>query len=92
MMVEQILVQVGERNAYFWRTQRGAELDLFVLHKGKRYGFEFKVSDAPQLTPSMRIAVKDLKLDYLWVLYPAKGEPYALACQRRFEMILFQPV
>ncbi len=79
--LEQILAQVGERNAYFWRTQRGAELDLFVLHKGKRYGFEFKVSDAPQLTPSMRIAVEDLKLDYLWVLYPATGEPYALAEQ-----------
>lgn len=77
--LEQVLAQVGERDAYFWRTQRGAELDLFVFRKGKRYGFEFKVSDAPHLTPSMRIAQEDLKLDYLWVLYPADGERYPLA-------------
>jgi hypothetical protein len=36
-----------ERDAYFYRTQAGAELDLFVLHGGKRYGFEFKFQDAP---------------------------------------------
>lgn len=77
--LEQVLAQVGERDAYFWATQRGAELDLLVVRKGRRYGFEFKASDAPRLTPSMRIAVEDLKLDRLWVLHPAEAAPYALA-------------
>ncbi len=77
--LEQVLAQVGERDTYFWATQRGAELDLLVVRKGRRYGFEFKASDAPKLTPSMRIAVEDLKLDRLWVLHPAESEPYALA-------------
>jgi uncharacterized protein len=29
-----------------------------------------KYSDAPSLTPSMGIAMKDLKLDHLLVVYP----------------------
>jgi hypothetical protein len=41
-------------------------------------GVEFKRSDAPALTPSMRIAMTDLKLDALLVLYPGPKR-YALA-------------
>ena len=37
---------------------------------GKRYGIEFKFSEAPSLTPSMRIAVTELSLDHLWIVYP----------------------
>ena len=76
--LEQVLAQVGERDTYFWATQRGAELDLLLFRKGRRYGFEFKAGDAPKLTASMRIAVEDLKLDRLWVLHPGESEPYAL--------------
>jgi len=76
--LEQILTLVGERDAYFWATQRGAELDLLLLRNGKRYGFEFKASDAPKLTPAMRIAIADLKLERLWVLHPGTASPYAL--------------
>ncbi len=76
--LEQILAQVGDRDAYFWATQRGAELDLLLVRRGRRFGFEFKVSDAPKLTASMRIALADLKLDQLWVLHPGEAETYAL--------------
>jgi len=82
--LEQVLAQVGDRDAYFWATQRGAELDLLILRQGRRYGFEFKASDAPRLTPSMRIALEDLKLDRLWVLHPGSAAPYAL--QERIEV------
>ena len=71
-MIEQILSWVGERNAYFWATHSGAELDLLVMAKGKRWGFEVKYQDAPTITKSMRIAMQDLKLDRLWVVYPGK--------------------
>ena len=68
--LEQVLARCGERDAYFWATQRGAELDLLLLRRGKRWGFEFKCSDAPSLTKSMHIALQDLGLERLWVIYP----------------------
>ncbi|MFM7102274.1 MAG: ATP-binding protein, partial [Verrucomicrobiota bacterium] len=71
-VIEQILSWTGERNAWFWGTHAGAELDLIISAKGKRWGFEIKYQDAPTLTKSMRIAMHDLKLERLWVLYPGK--------------------
>jgi len=71
-VIEQILSWAGERNAYFWATHSRAELDLMVLAKGKRWGFEIKYQDAPTITKSMRIAMQDLKLERLWVVYPGK--------------------
>ena len=42
-----------------------------LMFKGQqRIGVEFKRADAPKVTPSMRIAIKDLKLDALYVVYP----------------------
>ncbi|MEI8320833.1 MAG: ATP-binding protein [Alphaproteobacteria bacterium] len=57
-------------NCYFWASHNKAELDLLILKDGKRKGFEFKLSDAPKLTPSMDIAMEDLKLDSLQIIYP----------------------
>lgn len=71
-VIEQILSWAGERNAYFWATHSRAELDLMLLAKGKRWGFEIKYQDAPTITKSMRIAMQDLKLERLWVVYPGK--------------------
>lgn len=68
--LEQVLIAHGARDAYFYGTQRGAELDLLLLRHGKRWGFEFKCTDAPTTTKSMHIALTDLKLEHLWVIYP----------------------
>lgn len=70
--IEQILLMHGQREAYFYATQRGAELDLLLLRRGKRWGFEFKCSDAPKTTKSMRTTSEDLKLEHLWVVYPGE--------------------
>jgi uncharacterized protein len=43
-----------------------------VMAKGKRWGFEVKYQDAPTITKSMRIAMQDLKLERLWVVYPGQ--------------------
>jgi predicted AAA+ superfamily ATPase len=75
--IEQILSITGSSNAYFWATHAGAELDLFLLHNGKRIGVEIKYSDGPRTTRSMRQALEDLSLDYLFVVYPGK-EDYPL--------------
>ncbi len=64
--------------AYFWATHAGAELDLLMFKDGLRVGVEFKRADAPHLTPSMRIALQDLALDALHVVYPGDRR-YALA-------------
>jgi hypothetical protein len=68
--LEQTLLAHGERDAYFYGTQRGAELDLLLLRRGQRLGFEFKCTDAPTTTRSMHIAIDDLQLTHLWVIYP----------------------
>jgi predicted AAA+ superfamily ATPase len=67
--IEQVLRLVEPDEAYFWATHQGAELDLLMFKDGKRIGVEVKYSDAPSLTASMRIALKDLKLDRLLVIY-----------------------
>lgn len=58
------------QECYFWKTQGGAELDLLIIKNGKRIGFEIKYTDRPKITPSMRIACDDLKLDHLYVIFP----------------------
>ncbi len=75
--LDQVLSIVGEDNVYFWNTQRGAELDLLFFKQGKRWGVEFKCSDAPAMTKSMHIAIQDLKLERVFVIYPGK-ETYRL--------------
>ena len=68
--MEQIIHSLGTRDAYFWATHAGAELDLLIMKAGKRHGFEFKYTDAPKRQKSMHVAVKDLGLEHLWVIYP----------------------
>lgn len=68
--VEEALNLVQPDDAYFWATHQGAELDLLLLKDGRRFGMEIKRTDAPTLTPSMRIALDDLRLEHLIVLYP----------------------
>ncbi len=70
--IEQILQFFRPREAYFWAIHSGAELDLFLLHRGKRYGFEIKHNEAPGTRKSMYTALQDLKLDHLWIVYPGK--------------------
>ena len=63
-----------DEELYFWQTHAGAELDLLWQHKGKNWGIEFKYADAPRKTKSMAIALEDLGLSHLWVVYPGKKQ------------------
>lgn len=82
--IEETLRAVRPEAAYFWATHTGAELDLLLFLRGRRYGVEVKFQDAPRLTPSMRIALKDLDLTRLTVLYPGDRR-YPL--DRRVEVV-----
>ena len=75
--MENILARAHAREAYFWATHAGAELDLLLFHQGKRIGFEFKYADAPGMTKSLHTALADLSLDRAWVVYPGR-ERYRL--------------
>jgi len=76
--LEQMLRIAAPDEAWFWATHGGAELDLLMLKDGRRVGVEFKRMDAPRLTPSMRTALQDLKLEALYVVHPGDRR-YALA-------------
>jgi len=65
-------LRVDARDCYFWATQSRAELDLVVVEGDQKIGFEFKYQQAPRLTPSMQIAMEDLKLKHLTVIYPGQ--------------------
>lgn len=68
--LEQVLTQARGTDAYFWGTHAGAELDLLLIHRGRRYGVEFKYGQAPTMTKSLHIALADLRLDRAWIVYP----------------------
>jgi predicted AAA+ superfamily ATPase len=70
-VIRQIIRQSGARTdeCFFWATHAGAELDLLVIRGRQRLGFEIKRTSSPQITPSMRIALRDLKLNRLDVIH-----------------------
>jgi hypothetical protein len=70
--LEQVLRVTGDREAYFWHTQGGAELDLLVFIGGERYGFEFKYADVPAITRSLLVARSDLRLRRAFVVHPGR--------------------
>jgi predicted AAA+ superfamily ATPase len=72
--LEEVLATLDTRAAYYWATHAGAELDLLVTIGGERYGFEFKYADAPTTSRSMHIAIDNLGLKHLWVVYPGQTE------------------
>jgi predicted AAA+ superfamily ATPase len=63
-------LEADAQECFFWRTHNGAELDLLVIRGRRRLGFEFKRTASPRTGASMRIAMKDLGLDSLDVIYP----------------------
>lgn len=40
-----LINQFDENDCYYWSTHQGAELDFLVMHKGKRLGYEIKLSE-----------------------------------------------
>jgi uncharacterized protein len=74
-VIEQVTSQLNVRaeECYFWATHAGAELDLLVVRGNRRWGFEIKRTSSPSLTPSMRTALADLKLQQLFVVHAGEN-------------------
>ncbi len=77
--IEEVIHRMGARaeECFFWRTHTGAELDLLIVRGMSRVGFEFKRSPSPGVTPSMKIALADLRLTRLFVVHSG-AEKYSL--------------
>lgn len=76
-VIEEVIHTVEPDDVYYWATHQGAEIDLILFKGGRMYGIEIKRQDAPTMTPSMRIALEDLKLERMAVIYPG---------QKRYEL------
>lgn len=83
-VLEQIIRRLDARpnESFFWATHGGAELDFLVVRGGQRLGFEIKRTSSPRLTPSMRSALSDLKLQRLEVIH-AGEETFPMATKVR---------
>ncbi len=75
--LEETIRRYRPDEVYFWAVHSGSELDLLMIKDGKKIGVEFKRNDAPTVTRSMSIAMADLQLDELRVIYPGERS-YAL--------------
>lgn len=69
-VIEETIKAVEPDEVYYWATHGGAELDLLLIKDGKMAGVECKRTDAPRYTPSMAIAMQDLGLERMAVIYP----------------------
>ena len=69
-IVEQVASMTRLHDIYFWTTHGGTEIDLLIMRGGQRMGIEAKYTDAPKMTRSIRIAIGDLELDRVFIIYP----------------------
>lgn len=76
--IEQVLAVEPHDGAWFWATHQGAEIDLILRRGDRLLGVELKRADAPRLTPSIRIAMEDLGLERVAVVYPG-AQRFALS-------------
>lgn len=76
--LEELLQAHQPDQAWFYAVHGGSELDLLMEKGGHRIGVEFKRADAPSATRSMHLALTDLALHELWVIYPGT-RTYSLA-------------
>lgn len=68
-VIEELIAAHRPDAAYYWATHQGAELDLILHRGGRKVGFEIKLTSTPSITRSVSVAMQDLKLDALCVVY-----------------------
>ena len=88
-VIEEVINSVEPDDVYFWATHNGAEIDLVFLKGGRMYGIEIKRADAPTMTPSMRIALEDFRLERIAVIYPGEKR-YSL--HKKVEVVPFETI
>ncbi len=69
-VIEEVIKAIEPDEIYYWATHNGAEIDLVIIKNGRMLGVECKRMDAPGLSPSIRTALEDLKLEQIAIVYP----------------------
>ena len=70
--IEQVLGALREPYGWCWASHGGGALDLMVLARGLRIGFEMNFSEAPKITRALRRTAEILNLDHVFVVCPTK--------------------
>ena len=70
--LEQVIrvLRLRENECFSHAVHSGSEMDLVVERGGQRYGFEFKASESPGNTDSIREVLADLKLARVFIVHP----------------------
>ena len=78
--LDQVMRQLKARpeECHFWSVHGGPELDLLVVRGRQRRGYEFKRTDAPRVTRSMRSAMEVLGLTGLDIVHVGR-DTYPMA-------------
>lgn len=69
-VIEHVIASEWHDEAFFWATHKGAEIDLILRRGSLMFGIECKRTDSPKITPSIRNALEDLKLERVFIVYP----------------------
>jgi predicted AAA+ superfamily ATPase len=71
-VIEQIAATVPKAKLSFYRTARGAAIDLLVEVSGQRTAIGILPHSAPQTGPEFRAALVDVRPDNAWVAAPVR--------------------
>ncbi len=88
-VLREVVRRIGARpeECFFWSTHAGAELDLLVIRRRRRLGFEIKRTTSPSVTRSMHSALEALGLERLDVIHA--GE-HTFPLRDRFRAVAFR--
>ena len=86
--MEQVLQVANPDDVFFWSVHAGPKIDLLVFYRGHRIGIEFKYSENPRVTRSLRSVADTLGLESLWIVipgtdyYPVESDLYVCGLAR----------
>jgi len=94
-MLRQVAEWLGAPSGecFFWAAHSGPELDLLWVRGRRRWGFEFKRTSAPALSPSLLAALDTLQLQKIFLVhagdrsFPLHRKVEAVAADRIIEDI-----
>jgi len=72
LVIENVLAARPEWRGFFYRTAKGAELDLVMERGQQRIAIECKMSSAPTVTQGFWNALQDLGISEAWIIAPVK--------------------
>jgi len=72
-VIENVLTELPDWRASFYRTAAGAEIDLVIEKGRRRIAIECKASTAPQPTQGFWNALEDIGATEAWIVAPIMG-------------------